>query len=193
MANNEDRFYDDIINLLRQGREKALTAVNSAMVETYWRIGKRIVEEEQSGNERAKYGEYLLTNLARHLTDTLGKGFSYGNLRNFRQFYLVFPSEEICYTVCSKLSWSHLRLIMRLDSAEARNYYIEESHLQNWTVRVLERNIKTGYYERLLSAPQNTEKRDNTAYIKDPERFATQCVANWKVRGFYGGGGEYKT
>jgi predicted nuclease of restriction endonuclease-like (RecB) superfamily len=171
MVVNEERFYSDIVNLLQQGREKALTAVNSAMVETYWRIGKRIVEEEQSGSERAKYGEYLLTNLSRRLTDTLGKGFSYGNLRNFRQFYLVFPSEEICYTLCSKLSWSHLRLIMRLDLAEARNYYIDEAHSQNWTVRVLERNIKTEYYKRLLSTRQNTEDTEQNPaneYVKDP-------------------------
>jgi len=79
------------------------------------------------GNERAKYGEYLLTNLSRHLTDALGKGFSYANLRNFRQFYLVFPTKEFCYTLCSELSWSHLRLIMRLDSEEERNYYLGET------------------------------------------------------------------
>ena len=72
-------FYDDVLTLLQRGREKAATAVNSAMVETYWHIGKRIVEEEQNGSERAKYGEYLLTNLSRHLTDTLGKGVSSRN------------------------------------------------------------------------------------------------------------------
>ena len=171
MVNNEERFYADVLSLLQRGREKAVTAINSAMVETYWHIGKRIVEEEQNGSERAKYGEYLLTSLSRYLTDTLGKGFSYGNLRNFRQFYLVFPNEEICYTLCSKLSWSHLRLIMRLDSAEARNYYIAESHSQNWTVRVLERNIKTEYYQRLLSTNQNAAGKDHNPaieYVKDP-------------------------
>jgi len=171
IANNFDVFVADIRELLQQGREKAVTAVNTAMVETYWNIGKRIVEEEQNGNERAKYGEYLLTNLSRHLTDTLGKGFSYANLRNFRQFYLVFPTREFCYTLCSELSWSHLRLIMRLDSEEERNYYLGETRSQNWTVRVLERNIKTNYYQRLLSTSQNAENEEHNVtseYIKDP-------------------------
>ena len=171
MVSGEEKFYADIINLLRQGREKTVTAVNSAMVETYWRIGKRIVEEEQNGNERAKYGEYLLTNLSRRLTNILGKGFSYASLKNFRQFYLTWSGDEIRYTLCSELGWSHIRLIMRLDSAEARNYYIAETHSQNWTVRVLERNIRTGYYERLLSTQQNADGAEKTSaneYIKDP-------------------------
>ena len=91
---NEDRFYADVVNLLQQGREKTATAVNFAMVETYWRIGKRIVEEEQYGSERAKYGEHLLTNLSRKLTDALGKGFSYGNLRNFGNSTLCFQAKS---------------------------------------------------------------------------------------------------
>jgi predicted nuclease of restriction endonuclease-like (RecB) superfamily len=168
---NEERFYADIIAILSNGREKTITAVNSAMVETYWKIGRRIVEQEQKGSERAKYGEYLLTNLSRHLSDKLGKGFSYGNLRNFRQFYLTFPNEEICYTLCSKLSWSHLRLIMRVDSEKEREYYISESCSENWTVRTLERNIKSNYYGRLLSTQQPIETpSDNQtdAFVKDP-------------------------
>lgn len=99
-------FHSDIISILEQARGKAHTAVNSAMVEAYWLIGRRIVEEEQNGEDRAKYGHRLLENLSKELSESFGKGFSYSNLRNFRQFYLVYPSQEICYTVCSKLSWS---------------------------------------------------------------------------------------
>jgi predicted nuclease of restriction endonuclease-like (RecB) superfamily len=134
------------------GRKKVYIAVNSAMVETYWNIGRRIVEQEQQGKERANYGEYLLVNLSRHLSSTFGKGFSVANLWNFRQFYLTWPSDEILYTLCRELSWSHIRLIMRLDSENVREYYLNETRTQGWNVRILERNIRSGYFERLLSS-----------------------------------------
>ena len=87
------------------------------MVEVYWLIGKRIVEEKQEDRTRAEYGKKLLENLSRNLTHEFGRGFSYADLGNFRQFYLTYPDEEIRYTVCSKLSWNHNRLIMRLENA----------------------------------------------------------------------------
>ncbi len=83
------------------------------MVEAYWLIGRRIVEEEQNGDVKAKYGKRILENLSTSLSNEFGEGFSYANLRKFRQFYQTYPDQEICYTVCSKLSWSHNRLIMR--------------------------------------------------------------------------------
>lgn len=112
----------DVKELLENARNKAYTAVNTAMVEAYWHIGRRIVAEEQHGHEKAAYGEAVLKNLSVALTSELGKGFSYANLRNFRQFYLTYPNAEICYTLCSKLSWSHNRLIMRVESENARQY-----------------------------------------------------------------------
>lgn len=150
-------YISEIRNILAQARMKAYQSVNSVMVEAYWLIGKRIVEEEQNGKERAEYGEALLKNLSVALTKEFGKGFSSSNLRNFRQFYLTYSDPEICYTLCSKLTWSHNRLIMRIDSNAARNYYLKEASEQNWSVRVLERHINTFYYERLLST-QNKEK-----------------------------------
>lgn len=167
-------FYNEIKSILQSARSKAQTAVNSAMVEAYWLIGKRIVEEEQQGEKKAKYGERLLENLSRELNQTFGKGFSYANLRNFRQFYLTYPDQEICYTVCSKLSWSHNRLIMRVESEQARQYYLQESASEGWTVRQLERNIKSYSYQRLLATQsQSNIKPQNTTsnlldFIKDP-------------------------
>jgi hypothetical protein len=145
------RFFADVAAILRAGRAVVCKAVNSAMVGTYWQIGRRIVEQEQRGKSRADYGEYLLVNLSRYLGETFGKGFSYSNLRNFRQFYLTFPDSEICYTLCSKLSWSHVRLIMRLDNERERRYYLDETRAQSWSVRELERNIRSGYYRRKYS------------------------------------------
>lgn len=167
-------FHRDIKSILEQARGKACSAVNAAMVEAYWLVGQRIVEEEQSGESRAKYGQKLLENLSKELSESFGKGFSYANLRNFRQFYLIYPTQEICYTVCSKLSWSHNRLIMRVSDPAARDYYLQESTQQQWSVRQLERNIKSLSYQRLLSSQggnSETNKPDKSGlldFIKDP-------------------------
>jgi predicted nuclease of restriction endonuclease-like (RecB) superfamily len=165
-------FHSDIRNILEQARGKARSAVNTAMVEAYWLIGQRIVEEEQQGENRAQYGQRLLENLATVLSTSFGKGFSYANLRNFRQFYLTYPDQEICYTLCSKLSWSHNRLIMRVENPKARGYYLHEGTAQNWTVRQLERNIKSQSFQRLLSTQAAQSPTPETAahmdFIKDP-------------------------
>jgi predicted nuclease of restriction endonuclease-like (RecB) superfamily len=157
ISEREKLFFVDISQILSEGRSKVHNAVNFTMVETYWNIGKRIVEQEQQGKERANYGDQLLVNLSRYLSDTFGKGFSYANLKNFRQFYLTWPNDEIRYTLCSELSWSHIRLIMRLDTENAREYYLNESREQGWSVRVLERNIRTSYFERLLSSQKSPD------------------------------------
>ena len=167
-------FQADIKNILEQARGKARSAVNAAMVEAYWLIGRRIVEEEQQGQHKAEYGARLLENLSKALATDFGKGFSYANLRNFRQFYLTYPDQEICYTVCSKLSWSHNRLIMRVDDPKARAYYLTEGAAQQWSVRQLERNIQTHSFQRLLSSRDETAAGNtghgNTLgdFIKDP-------------------------
>ena len=139
------KFYSEIQDILNDARNKAYSAVNFAMVEAYWLIGKRIFEEEQNGKERAEYGEYLIKNLAIELKNVLGKGFSVANLKNFRQFYIVFPDFQKSYTVRSQLSWSHYRLIMRVENERARNYYLTESSEQRWSTRILERNINSFY------------------------------------------------
>ncbi len=145
-------FYSDIRQILQSARNQAYAAVNTAMVEAYWSIGKRIVEEEQHGKERAGYGQELIKNLSIELNAEFGKGFSVANLKNFRQFYLVFAQDEKGYTLCSQLSWSHIRLIMRIDNEQARTWYLTESKTENWSVRQLQRNINSHYYERLLSS-----------------------------------------
>ena len=120
------------------------------MVQAYWLIGKRIVLEEQNGKERAGYGEALLKTLSRKLTSDFGNGFSYANLRNMRQFYLTYADNQICYTLCSKLSWSHNRLIMRVADKDAREFYLKEAIFQQWSVHQTEREIQSFTYQRLL-------------------------------------------
>ena len=168
-------FYAEIKNILQQARSKAQTAVNSAMVEAYWLIGKRIIEEEQQGEKRAQYGKKVLQNLAQSLASEFGKGLDERELRRLRQFYLYFP---IWDTVRPELSWSHYRLLIRVSNEKARFYYLTEAAEQHWSYRTLERNYKTLYHERLLSSQQpepiKIEMQEKTAqlqqldFIKDP-------------------------
>ena len=129
-------FFADIAGILNKARGTAYKAVNTVMVQTNWQIGKRIVEREQKGKSRADYGDYLIVNLSRYLTDILGKGFSEANLWNFRKFYLSFPN-GLQFSRCrlenpENLSWSHWCAIMRIEDDAERDYYITETNKQNW-------------------------------------------------------------
>ena len=176
-------FYQSVVEVVRTARSHAFRAVNFVMVEAYWRIGRMIVEEEQLGKERAEYGEQLMSTLSRRLTEEFGKGFAETNLKYFRQFYLTYPvqsPEEIRHTLCDELTWSHYRLLMRVEKPEARKWYMSEATSQNWSVRALQRQINSLYYERLLmsrdKAPVIDEMREKTEplaplpedFIKDP-------------------------
>lgn len=172
-----DDLYLKIKNILQSARDNAYRHINFVMVEAYWNIGKQIVEDEQRGKDRAEYGSYLIKELSSRLTKDFGKGFTQQNLRNMRQFYNCFPIRS---TLCSELSWSHYRLIMRVDNPQARLWYTEESAKVNWSVRALERQIGTLYYERIISSkekhPVIAEAINNTKdllltpkdIIKDP-------------------------
>ena len=174
MVNEISKIYSDIAELVNLARIKAYRTINSIMVETYWKIGQRIVEEEQGGAFRAEYGSKLIENLSRYLTDTFGKGFSEANLKSMRSFYIAYP--EFDRQCLANLSWSNIARIIRIDNPEERNYYLKEAASQNWSYRQLERNIKSGYYHRLLSTQagvNNLDKYlpaviDSKDFIKDP-------------------------
>jgi predicted nuclease of restriction endonuclease-like (RecB) superfamily len=163
---------NDVRAILQEARGKVYAAANTAMVDAYWRIGRRIVEEEQGGAARAEYGSQLIRYLAIALGGEFGRGMSVANLRNFRQFYLTFPNAEKSYAVRSELSWTHWRLIMRVEDAQARDYYIEETARQGWSSRVLARAIETRSYQRLLQAPESDipayQKPNPLHLLKDP-------------------------
>jgi predicted nuclease of restriction endonuclease-like (RecB) superfamily len=176
-------FYQSVADVVRVARSQAYRAVNFVMVEAYWKVGRMIVEEEQHGKGRAEYGKLLMSNLSRRLTEEFGKGFAETNLKYFRQFYLTYPvqsPEEIRHTVCDELTWSHYRLLMRVEKPDARQWYMTEAASQNWSVRALQRQINSLYYERLLMSrdktPVTEEMREKTEqlaplpedFIKDP-------------------------
>lgn len=163
----------DIRLILEQSRRSAYRNINSIIVQTYWMIGYRIVVQEQQGKERADYGSRLIENLSKELSPTFGGGVSVAQLWNFRQFYNTFPNVEILNTLCRELSWSHIRLIMRLGDENERNYYIKESRNGNWSVRELQRNIKTDAYHRVVSTQESSETLPvaTSMQLKDPYIF----------------------
>jgi len=127
------------------------------MVQTYWNIGRLIVEHEQKGNKRAVYGTQQLQQISDSLTVEFGKGFDVSNLRKMRQFYQVFPIQD---AVSLKLSWSHYRRLIRIEDDTARDWYLQESIENNWSSRALDRQIGSLYYERLLSSKEVVPVRD---------------------------------
>jgi len=151
---------DDIKSIINNGRIMAYTAVNSTMIATYWKIGRRIVEEEQQGKERAEYGKNLINALANELTHEFGNGFSARYLRAFRQFYLVVPNYEIWKSRFPNLLWTHVFRTLRVGDETAIRWYLETASKEMWSVRTLERNINTQYYERHFQEPMLPSLQD---------------------------------
>ena len=134
----EDALYSQIASILEQNRKSVAVAVNTAMVRTYYEIGRSIVENEQKGNIRAEYGKEVLKNLSARLTANFGKGFSTTNLKQMRDFYLTY---QIGQTVSDQfvLSWSHYLFLMRIDNPDERKFYEIEAKNSNWSLRELKR------------------------------------------------------
>ncbi len=142
---------DAIRTLLVDGRKQVATAVNTAMVQTYWQIGCLIVEDEQQGQNRAEYGKGVLKNLSEALANEFGKGFDLTNLRRMRALYLCFPIRD---SLRLELSWTHYRSLTRIKNQQTRQWYMNEAIEQAWSARALERQIGALYYERLLSSKE---------------------------------------
>jgi len=166
-VNSADTLYSQIQDVLQQARQQAKRSVNQAMVLAYWQVGKLIVEHEQGGQDRAAYGAQTLQVLAQRLTAEFGSGFAAQSLRNYRQFYQIFPHNEIRSTPWSELGWSHIKAIMRVPDPAARQWYALEAVSQTWSVAALDRQISTLYYQRLLSSQdQDGVKAEASAVIQ---------------------------
>ena len=188
-VNNEtllsSNFIQEIKQLVLRGRQEAYAAVNQAMVNAYWKIGRRIVEEEQGGAERANYGKQILKQLSIALTEEFGKGFSVQNLYYFRQFYLTFP--EIFHTPCGILTWSHYRRLLSVTNPQAREWYAKEASEQMWSYATLNRNISTQYYERLLlSQDKDPVEQEMKTLTKGFDNDKLEFVKNPVVAEFLG-------
>jgi predicted nuclease of restriction endonuclease-like (RecB) superfamily len=139
--------------IIESGRKAAYHAVNTSMVKTYWEIGQLIVEEEQQGEERAKYGKFLIRELSKRLTLEFGKGYDERNLFYMKQFYLTYP---IVNALRSQLTWTHYRLLTKVHNKSARAFYEQEAIKSGWNTRALDRQINAFYYERLSSSLDKT-------------------------------------
>jgi predicted nuclease of restriction endonuclease-like (RecB) superfamily len=196
LARSAEPLYQEIRAVLESARAGVYRAVNAAMVQAYWQVGRLIVEHEQSGAKRAAYGEAVLDDLSRRLMAEFGCGFDVTNLRKMRQFYRMFEIrdavrlesgkakrdaarlvsgvEPIRHTVGDELSWSHYRLLMQVENPAAREWYMNEATDQHWSTRQLDRQISALYYERLLAsrkkAPVRKEAREKLA-AATPEQF----------------------
>lgn len=136
---NRQQLYFNIKNVLDQARRQTYQSVNFIMVDAYWKVGRLIAEEEQKGKARAEYGELLIEKLSLKLTKDFGNGYSPQSLWNMRQFYMTFP---ILSTLWRELSWSHYKLLIRVENKNARVFYAKEAMESRWSVRALERHAK---------------------------------------------------
>lgn len=170
------KFITDVRNIIESGRKKAYDSIVRTSIKTFWDVGKRIIEEEQKGKTRAKYGTRLTKNLSQVLTPIYGNSYNKRNLEYYRKFYTLFPNAEIVNTRVHNLDWSHIRRVLSVSNPEARLWYLENASSNMWSVRELDRNISTQYFERRLAAqltanvedlPQITDKGP-LDYIKNP-------------------------
>ena len=167
-SEEERQFYKDVRDILENARSNAYMVANDIMTYAYWNVGKRIVEQELRGSAKAKYGSYIIKRLAQELSDQYGTGFSIANIKNCRQLYVTFPQDSFGYSMIGKVHWSHLRTIMRLEDAKERDFYLKETATECWSVRELERNIKSGYYKRILSTQFPDKTGQVSRFVKDP-------------------------
>jgi len=181
MINNDkalqgQTFINDVRTIIEQGRKTAYAAAGQTAIVTFWNVGRRIVEEEQNGESRASYGSRLIKNLSEELMPVYGRSYSKRNLDYYKKFYLIFPDIEIVNTRVHNLEWSHFRRVLSVTNPQARLWYLESASENMWSVRDLDRNISTQYYERRLAAqlPANAtdfpkvQKADPLEYIKNP-------------------------
>lgn len=163
----QNQLYSEIFTVVSQAKQRVYQSSNKILLQMYWQIGKLIVEDEQKGNVKAMYGKATLKNLAKLLTIEFGKGFDESNLRNIRQFYLSFQKRD---SLRHELSWTHYRILSRLETEPLRNRYTQHCIEGNWDTRTLQRNIKTQYIGRILEEDQ-PEIPAAKQLIKDPYIF----------------------
>lgn len=156
-------FLQKVSDVLEKARKNVKTAVNLSMVYSYYEIGRMIVEEEQNGKEKAGYGKYIIKELSEYLTDNFGKGFSVTNLKQMRQFYMVYSKDQIGQTLSDQfpelpknhtgrqfyLSWSHYLQLMRMENIDERHFYEIEAAQNDWSLTELKRQYNSSLYERL--------------------------------------------
>jgi predicted nuclease of restriction endonuclease-like (RecB) superfamily len=161
-----ETLYQEVKQIIDEAKNTVYRTANSEMVKSYWSIGQKIVEEEQGGEERAVYGKALIKQLSEKLTVEYGRGFTVTNLKYMRQFYNTF---EKSHALRDQLSWTHYRLLLKVDNDVERTFYLEESIVGNWSTRTLERQINSFYYKRILATPKESQSLVKQEAEKDKQ------------------------
>lgn len=172
-------FLAEVKHIVEQGRQQAYASVSRLMIETYWKIGERIVLQEQEGANRAEYGTQLISQLSEELTRTYGKGFSKRNLQYFRSFYLTFSDLEIVQSRLHNLTWTHILKTLRVENPTAVRWYLSTASQEMWSVRTLDRNISTQYYERHFKQPKLLENETKDSIPDKLELLKSPIVAEF--------------
>ena len=166
-GNGEEQLFAQIKQMLDNARRQIARTVNTATIEAYWQVGKYIVEYEQAGKARAAYGKGVIPRLSKRLMAEYGGGFTATNLKQMRQFYLLYPKS---HALRDQLSWTHWRTLLTVQDETARNYYIQECVAENWSTRQLERQISTMFYERMLASRNKDKVRaENTSVCTESD------------------------
>ena len=169
ISKNYNSLYSDVCTIIEEAREGAYRAVNVAMIQRNWQLGKRITEEILQGDERAEYGTEVISTLSKELTKAYGKGFTKSYLYTFVKFYKVFP--EIFQSPIGKselLTWTHYYILLDVINDDARRWYAHEAYTEGWSVRTLRRNIGSQYYFRLLQSQNKQAVIDEMKQITSP-------------------------
>ena len=184
---NNSGVINDIRKIIEQGRYQAYSAAGQVAITTYWNIGKRIVEEEQQGEERAKYGTHLIAELAEKLMPIFGNNYNKRNLQHYRKFYIQFPDFEKVYEFVHNLNWTHIRRLLSVVNPEARMWYLKNASEEMWSTTTLDRNISSQYFERRLAAQrENSNIKDSKAVAPYHDSDPMEYIKNPMIAEFMG-------
>ncbi|MBR3582578.1 MAG: DUF1016 family protein [Kiritimatiellae bacterium] len=188
MAGRGEKLLADVRGIIEEARRAVYAGVAAVQLEHNWKIGRRIVEEEQGGEDRAEYGTGAIAGLSVALQAEYGAGYSARALADYRRFYLMFNDLKILHTRVPNLTWSHFRLLMRVGEPKVREWYMQEASNEGWSVRTLDRNIATQYCQRLLASqadrlPVVEEMKEKTAAF---QRDRLEFIKNPSVLEFIG-------
>ncbi len=168
----EKMLFQDVCSIIEQGRHQAYANISQIAIATFWNVGRRIVEEEQSGQKRAAYGTRLMKNLSESLIPIYGRNYSKRNLDYYKKFYQLFPDIQIVNARVHNLEWTHVRRILSVANPDARLWYLTAASENMWSTRELDRNISSQYFERRLAAQLPANAKDlHPASAKDPMEY----------------------
>lgn len=179
VQNQISSIIKDIRDIVRKYRAEAAIKLNETIIHERWEIGRRIVEEDQKGQERAEYGTQLIPGLSKQLTLELGRGFSERSLAYYRKLYSYYPNWQILQTRLQNLSWSHIQTIIGEEDEKARDWYLAECFDQMWSVKTLERNIGSKYYHRLLASSNQTAVENEMKQLTSSEEYKSISPENY--------------